>query len=459
MRRSPTPSSWRPVEPPHGRHRQARRGHRRPHGPPAARSRRWRPAVIGSERDHRRFAGPCRGARRAALGPRRGHRVVAGGPRRQDSVAAGVAVADADVVLVHDGARPLVRPPVGSPWRSPPGSTVPRSRSWPVADSLKHVEGRGSAASAIAGARPRPRHPRAPDGSCSRRALERRCRSAEAYGDEAELLARAGVPVVTVPGEPANLKVTQPGGSGAACARLAGGRRAPDPASARDWTATPSGPATGSASVASRSPEAPRLYGPLRRRRRRSTPSATRCSRPPASAISAGRSRPATRRRGASTAGRWSGGRGATRHGWPGRRSSVDLTIVGARPRLGAARLDAMRTRSRSSSGCPPAAVSVKAATGNLSGDEGAGRVITADCLVGRGARVSLRFRNTLGGAVEPFEPLEPGPRRHVHAAAPPCTRPPTSATSGASSSPTSCAATCLVGLPRDVGHEHHRRR
>ncbi|MEO8329804.1 MAG: 2-C-methyl-D-erythritol 4-phosphate cytidylyltransferase, partial [Candidatus Nanopelagicales bacterium] len=35
--------------------------------------------------------------------------VVKGGARRQDSVAAGVAASDAEVVLIHDGARPLAR--------------------------------------------------------------------------------------------------------------------------------------------------------------------------------------------------------------------------------------------------------------------------------------------------------------------------------------------------------------
>ena len=36
--------------------------------------------------------------------------LVAGGERRQESVAAGATLADAPVVLVHDGARPLVSP-------------------------------------------------------------------------------------------------------------------------------------------------------------------------------------------------------------------------------------------------------------------------------------------------------------------------------------------------------------
>jgi 2-C-methyl-D-erythritol 4-phosphate cytidylyltransferase len=38
--------------------------------------------------------------------------VCAGGPRRQDSVNAGLAFVDADIVVVHDGARPLVDPAI-----------------------------------------------------------------------------------------------------------------------------------------------------------------------------------------------------------------------------------------------------------------------------------------------------------------------------------------------------------
>lgn len=41
-----------------------------------------------------------------------GATVVAGGDRRQESVAAGVEAATSDVVLIHDGARPLVSPEV-----------------------------------------------------------------------------------------------------------------------------------------------------------------------------------------------------------------------------------------------------------------------------------------------------------------------------------------------------------
>ena len=67
----------------------------------------------------------------------------------------------------------------------------------------------------------------------------------------------------------------------------------------------------------------------------------------------------------------------------------LDLTIVGARPHLGAERLEAMRIAIASFLGLDVARVGVKASSGNLSGDEGAGRVISARAVatvVGRSA-------------------------------------------------------------------------
>ena len=52
-------------------------------------------------------------------------------------------------------------------------------------------------------------------------------------------------------------------------------------------------------------------------------------------------------------------------------------SVIGARPRLGD-RLDAMRDAIGGLLGLDPGAVNVKASTGNLSGDEGAGRSIAA---------------------------------------------------------------------------------
>jgi 2-C-methyl-D-erythritol 4-phosphate cytidylyltransferase/2-C-methyl-D-erythritol 2,4-cyclodiphosphate synthase len=61
--------------------------------------------------------------------------------------------------------------------------------------------------------------------------------------------------------------------------------------------------------------------------------------------------------------------------GW--RPASVDLTIVGARPRLGD-RLEQMRSAIATALGVAAEAVSVKASTGNLDGAEGGGRAISA---------------------------------------------------------------------------------
>ena len=64
--------------------------------------------------------------------------------------------------------------------------------------------------------------------------------------------------------------------------------------------------------------------------------------------------------------------------GW--RISSVDLTIVAARPRLGGL-LDTMRGAIAPILGLPADLVSVKASSGNLAGMEGAGRGISATAI------------------------------------------------------------------------------
>ena len=58
--------------------------------------------------------------------------------------------------------------------------------------------------------------------------------------------------------------------------------------------------------------------------------------------------------------------------------------------------------------------MNVKASTGNLSGDVGAGRVIAAEAVAtvaraGGAASMTLRLRDTLSGETRPLEPLEPG--------------------------------------------------
>jgi 2-C-methyl-D-erythritol 2,4-cyclodiphosphate synthase len=56
---------------------------------------------------------------------------------------------------------------------------------------------------------------------------------------------------------------------------------------------------------------------------------------------------------------------------------SVDVTVIAARPRL-AGHLDAMRDAIAAALDVSSGAVNVKASTGNLAGDEGAGRSVSA---------------------------------------------------------------------------------
>ena len=214
--------------------------------------------------------------------------------------------------------------------------------------------------------------------------------------------------MVTVPGEPATLKVTEP--LDLDIVRGAGPRPAAQPVRY----------AWGTDSHPFGSLDGLRLAGLLIRRRPgcTATPTAMRPARAlrrAAGGCPAGRPRPPLplgrgpdpRRRqpGAAAPRSW--------RAWAEQGSAVDastLTIVGARPRLGGARLE--RCAAHPGGLCwasTPSGVSVKASTGNLSGDEGAGRTISATCLVGVVPAMTLRFRNTLGGALEAFEPLEPG--------------------------------------------------
>ncbi len=63
------------------------------------------------------------------------------------------------------------------------------------------------------------------------------------------------------------------------------------------------------------------------------------------------------------------------------RPASVDVVVIGARPRLGP-RLDAMRAAIAGALDIDQGRVNVKGSTGNLSGDEGAGRSIAASAVV-----------------------------------------------------------------------------
>lgn len=138
--------------------------------------------------------------------------LVAGGSRRQDSVAAGVAAVSGrgDVVLIHDGARPLVTPLMFEACAREARLYGAAIVAIPVSDTLKRVhdlliqetvprEGLWSA--------------QTPQGfrrDVIRTAIERAGIMDNEFTDEASMLEALGQPVRIVPGERSNIKVTHP---------------------------------------------------------------------------------------------------------------------------------------------------------------------------------------------------------------------------------------------------------
>jgi len=352
----------------------------------------WTLAAIAAAREVERIvvvtAAPGLDALRgAAWLPARVVEVVPGGARRQESVAAGVAAlerldggaeAAADrVVLVHDGARPLVSPNlVGAVARAAAtyGAAVP---VLPVAETLKRVAGdrivetieRAGLAAA-----------QTPQGV--RRALLRAAYaqqppgSAAEFTDEAALLEACRIAVHAIPGEPTNLKVTVPDDL-SRVAVLLGAALVPRIGIGADrHSFGPGEPlALGGVVLAG----APRLHG-------HSDGDVALHAIADALLGAAGlgdlgRLFPADDRTPRGIASRELIAVVLERVAATGLRpASIDVTISAARPRL-APHLEAMGTAIAGMLGLEPARVNVKASTGNLSGDVGAGRAISAQAV------------------------------------------------------------------------------
>jgi len=139
--------------------------------------------------------------------------VVAGGATRAESVRAGLDAvpADADVIAVHDAARPLARPglyaAVVAAVRAGADGAIP---GIPVADTLKRVEVHGDE-QVIVGTVDRSTLVAAQTPQAFRADV---LRAAHASGDDATddaaLVEARGGKVVIVPGDPSNLKLTGP---------------------------------------------------------------------------------------------------------------------------------------------------------------------------------------------------------------------------------------------------------
>jgi len=137
---------------------------------------------------------------------------VAGGPTRSRSVAAGLAEvpAEAGVVLVHDAARPLATAELVD--RTLQGlveadGAVP---AVPLADTVKRVQGDRIAETLDRSQLVAVQTPQAFRAEALRAAFAAGEQALDAATDCASLVEAAGFRVVTVPGDPGNLKVTDP---------------------------------------------------------------------------------------------------------------------------------------------------------------------------------------------------------------------------------------------------------
>lgn len=142
--------------------------------------------------------------------------IIGGGAQRQDSVRKALAVLppDVELVLVHDGARPLVSQEVVEQVIAAAaqyGAAVP---AVPVKDTIKTIAFTGDSGAVVMDtpARSSLRAVQTPQGF-HRDILERAfaaCRDTASVTDDASMVEALGLPVRVTPGEERNLKITTP---------------------------------------------------------------------------------------------------------------------------------------------------------------------------------------------------------------------------------------------------------
>jgi 2-C-methyl-D-erythritol 4-phosphate cytidylyltransferase/2-C-methyl-D-erythritol 2,4-cyclodiphosphate synthase len=157
--------------------------------------------------------------------------LASGGARRQDSVANGfaVAAARADIVVVHDAARPFVTQDLIARAIDAAADTGAAVAACVARDTVKLTARHGDGARFVVRTSPREDVYLAQTPQAFRVDVLRRALAAAGAGpdatDEAALVERAGWPVAVVEGDPGNIKITTPDDFATATARLLGGDR------------------------------------------------------------------------------------------------------------------------------------------------------------------------------------------------------------------------------------------
>jgi 2-C-methyl-D-erythritol 4-phosphate cytidylyltransferase/2-C-methyl-D-erythritol 2,4-cyclodiphosphate synthase len=313
--------------------------------------------------------------------------IVPGGDHRGASVAAGLAAlaaldgdaADPDrVILVHDGARPLVAPELVTAIAEAAhehGAAIPIV---PVAETIRRLRDGELGETVDRADLVAAQTPQGVRSGLLRDAYRRYPADGPArFTDEAALLMACTIRVHPVPGDPVNLKVTLPADLARAEA-LFGAR--PERRTGLGLDSHPFGPGEPLLLGGLEIPGAPRLHGHSDGDVALHAIAGGLLGG--AAMGDLGRLFPADGRtpRGIGSrellvdvAGR------VAAAGW--RVAAIDLTITGARPYLGAY-LDPIRDAIATLLELPPSAVGVKASTGNLDGATGAGRAIAASAVV-----------------------------------------------------------------------------
>lgn len=153
---------------------------------------------------------------RAILGPltlNHDIQLVAGGQRRQDSVVKGLnaLAADDGVVMIHDGVRPFVRPPLIKRCLAGVAHTGACIPALPATDTLKKID----ADNVVVGTLQRQtirlaQTPQTFSIELIRRAHRQAVQGGFTATDDAAVAEFAGAAVKVVPGDPHNIKITTP---------------------------------------------------------------------------------------------------------------------------------------------------------------------------------------------------------------------------------------------------------
>ncbi len=139
--------------------------------------------------------------------------VVRGGERRLDSVANGIEGLKAesgDIILVHDGARPLVTQELIERVIDAARATGAAVPAVPLDDTIKEAEKDRVVRTLDRSRLFRVQTPQGFALDLLKRALEKAKIDGAEGTDEASLVERLGLPVALVPGDPRNIKITSP---------------------------------------------------------------------------------------------------------------------------------------------------------------------------------------------------------------------------------------------------------